>query len=264
MSLSLASGRYPLAGQSGAEFSPNQLSAVSAWLRNSTVGDIPGVPDVINVANPATQVVAGRQPVGAADGSMTFDGANVLVWPLVANQNKNTTALGFALWFEPDAFTANQQLVCIHTGTGGASVSTMMIYAQSNNLRVEVRNNGLLGRRGSATAVLSAGVPAFITGEFNGAMGAEATRHVLTVNGVVQPLAFTAISGGASDVVLNNPTGNILIGGAANADVGSEPILINGRLSKNIWAMTSAMVGAAEGLLTSAARLALMGFEPLV
>jgi hypothetical protein len=244
-------------------FNPQSLGVISAWLRNSTTGALSSVPDVINAANPSTQSTAGRRPAGETDGSITFDGDDVLSWPLVTGQNKNITTLGFAFWFKPTAFTSNQQMICIHTGTGGASASMFMLYAQSNNLRMEVRNNGLLGRRGAATAVFSANTPTFVTGEFNGNMGSESTRHVVTVGGVVQTLAFTAISGGTSDVMLNNATGAILIGGAADADVGSEPIIVGGKLSKNIMAITSAMGGATEGLLTPTARLNLMAFEAL-
>lgn len=263
MGLSLSSGRYALAGQGGVGFAPNKISAVSAWLRNTTTGAVSSIADVLN-ANPATQATAGRQPAGDADGPLTFDGGDVLVWPLVADVNKNTTAMGFGFWFEPAQVATNQLVVAIDSGSGGASVRTMSIYAAGTALRSDLGNNGLVGRRATASSIFTAGVPTFITVEFNGSMASEATRHVMTAGGVVLTPSFAALSGGASDTVLNNPTGNALLGGNTDADVGVNPITIGGRVGANIFAFTSAMAGATEGLLTAAARAALMGFEPLV
>lgn len=239
-------------------------SNVTGWLRNlGAAGALASWSNVLSPSVPAVQTTAGRQPVTEASGSVLFDGGDVLSWPLIANMNKATGALGFALWFDPASLATNQSLVIIHNGTGGASVTTWLMTAQTNNFRLDVKNNGLLGRRGAAVAVLSAGTPAFITGEFNGAMSTEATRHVVTVNGAVQTLSFSAISGGTSGTSLNNPTGNALIGGAADADVGVEPIAVGGRLSKNIWSATSAMSAATEGIWTPDARAQLMALEPL-
>jgi hypothetical protein len=96
-------------------------------------------------------------------------------------------------------------------------------------------------------------------------MASEATRHVVTLNGVVQSLTFAALSAGVSDVVLNDPTGNLLIGGAANADVGNEPIAVGGKTGRDIWARAgSAMSGVTEGVWTPATRLKLMNYRPLV
>lgn len=237
-------------------------NTVTAWISNTTTGAISSIADRYNT-NPATQATAVRQPVGEADGSITWDGSDVLSWPLVANQNKNTTALAFALWFEPAAVATNQSLVIIHTGTGGASVTTWLFTASGTALRLDVKNNGLLGRRGTASTIFAAGTPLFLTSEFNGAQPTEATRHVITVGGVVQTLSFSAISGGASDVQLNNPTGNLLIGGAANADVGNEPITVGGRTGRDLYVATAAMAAATEGCWTPAARIGLMNHYPL-
>lgn len=237
--------------------------SVTAILRNSTAGAIASVTDILNT-NPATQATAGRRPTGAADGSITWDGADVLVWPLVANQNKNTVTLGFAKWFMPVEVVTTQTLVAITNGTGGASLRTFVLFSSGNAIRLDVGNNGLVGRRATASGVLTANVPVFVTGEFNGGLGSEATRHVVTVNCVVQSPSFSALSGGASDVVLNDPTGNILLGGADNADVGANPITVGGRTGRDTIVGTSAMAGVTEGIWTPAARLALMNGAPLV
>lgn len=241
------------------------LSNITGWLRNlAAPGALDEWANVLSPSVPAVQTVAGRQPVTEAGGSVLFDGGDVLSWPLIAGMNKNTVTLGFAAWFEPAATATNQCLIAIHTGTGGASVTTWLMQSQSTNYRLDVKNNGLLGRRGAAVGVVSAGTPVFVTAEFNGNMPTEATRHVVTTNGVVRSLSFSAISAGTSGTSLNDPTGNILIGGAADADVGNEPITVGGRVGKNIWCATSAMVGVTEGVWTPAARAQLMALEPLV
>jgi hypothetical protein len=244
-------------------FNPASLGAVTGWLRNSTVGALASVPDVINVGNPATQGVAGRQPAGNAAGDIVFDGGDALVYPLVANQNKNVTTMGFAFWCEVAQVATNQLFIAIDSGAGGASVRTMSIYAAGTALRSDLGNNGLVGRRATASSIFAAATKVFVTVEFNGNMPAEATRHVMTANAVVLGPSFTALSGGLSDVVLNNPTGNIIIGGNANADVGVNPITVGGRM-RHVWPLTAAMPGATEGLLTQAGRLALMGLDPMV
>lgn len=254
--------RRQLVNGSGAAFDPS--SVLTAWLVNGTsVGAISSVTDSMNT-NPAVQATAGRQPTGDATGAITWDGNDCLSWPLVANQNKATGALAFALWFKPAAIATNQSLVIIHNGTGGASITTLLLTATGNGLRLDLKSNGLLGRRGTITGVLAAGTSAFLTGEFNGALGSEATRHVVTINGVVQTLTFTALSGGTSDVVLNNPTGNLLIGGASNADVGNEPITVGGKTGRDLFARAgSAMSGVTEGVWTPTTRLKLMNYRTL-
>jgi hypothetical protein len=250
-----------LMAQGGAVALP---SNVTGWLRNlAAPGALASWSNVLSPSVPAVQPTAGRQAASEVGGSVLFDGGDVYSWPLIANMNKNVSTLGFAMWFEPASLAAINDLLAIHTGTGGASVSTWIMCSQSNNFRLDVKNNGLVGRRGAAVAVLTVGVPAFITCEFNGNMPTEATRHVITINGVVQTLSFSAISGGVSATALNDPTGNILIGGAADADVGVEPILNGGRLSMNVWAGTSALPAVTEGIWTPAARAGLMALEPL-
>lgn len=250
--------------QGSAAYDPATITggSITAILRNNTVGAISSVPDTLNT-NPATQSTAGRRPTGGADGGITWDGGDVLVWPLVDNQNKNTTTLGFAVWFEPAEIATTQTIVAITNGTGGASTRTFVLFSTGDAIRVDVGNNGLVGRRATATGVLTAGVPVFVTGEFNGNLASEATRHVITVNGVVQSPSFSALSGGASDTVLNDPTGNITIGGADNADVGGNPITVGGRTGRDILAGTSAMSGVTEGIWTPAARILLMNGFPL-
>jgi hypothetical protein len=243
---------------------PNIPSNITGWLRNlGSVGALASWSNVLSPSVPAVQPTAGRQPITESGGSVIFDGGDVLSWPLITDMNKNVSTLAYAMWFEPASLAAINDLLAIHSGVGGASASMFVMCSQSNNFRLDVRNNGLLGRRGAAVAVVAVGTPAFITCEFNGNLGSEAARHVITINGVVQSLSFSAISGGTSGTTLNDPTGNALIGGAADADVGVEPILNGGRLSKNIWCATSAMAGVTEGVWTPAARLGLMALEPL-
>jgi hypothetical protein len=255
--------RRQLVNGGSASFDPS--SVLTAWLENGvSVGAVSSVADRMNT-NPATQGTAVRQPTGAATGTLTWDGNDCLSWPLVASQNKATGALAFAFWFKPASILTNQGVINIHNGTGGASIQTLRIYTGAGTIVFEVRNNGLVGRRGVVSAVVSAGVSAFITGEFNGAMASEATRHVVTLGGVVQTLTFSALSGGLSDTVLNDPTGNLLIGGAANADIGNEPIAVGGITGRDVFVRAgSAMSGATEGVWTSATRLKLMNYRPLV
>ncbi len=66
------------------------------------------------------------------------------------------------------------------------------------------------------------------------------------------------ISGAATLGTLFAATGNIMIG---NGQDGAASSPLNGLIGPNIYAFGSKMAGATTGLLTTAARTALMNFE---
>lgn len=250
--------------QGSAAYDPVTITggSVTAILRNNTVGAISSVPDTLNT-NPATQSTAGRRPTGGSDGGITWDGGDVLVWPLVTNQNKNTSTMGVALWFNPASVLTNQTLFAIFDGAGGASARMFRLTATAANIRLDVYSTGITGRRGTASAVFTESVPAFVTAEFNGVLGDESTSHVITVDGVVQSLSFSALNVGTFNATLQDATGNALIGGFTDSDTPSEPISVGCRNGRDTIVGTSAMSGVTEGIWTPAARLALRSGYPL-
>jgi hypothetical protein len=240
--------------------------AVTAWLRNSTLsGNIESDSDLLNT-NPAIQTVDARRPSGNADGSMTWaDNPDNLVWPVHASNN-GVTKTGFAFWFDPDTVATNYNLIQIGAVAGGASAAKWDIQQNSTRLVLIVYDPDAVGTGRIAQAPVAGLVagPQFVTVEFDGDAATEATEIVMTIN-ASDPLTLAFSNLGSPTVPIDSlpvVTGNIIIGNGQNAAGGSAPLV--GRFGRNIYALGAKMTGATTGLLTAAARTALMNFEPLV
>src|SRR5690606_2149096 len=96
----------------------------------------------------------------------------------------------------------------------------------------------------------------FVTLEYDKDAGTDAARIITTIDGV----SLTGTIGGSDDISagLFAATGNAYIG---NGNDGAASSAYNGLLGPNIYSFASKMPGAEFGLLTSAARAALMNFE---
>lgn len=247
----------------GVSFLPSELSAVAAWLRFAQ-GTVTGsgyssLPDVL-ASNPATQSTDSLRPPNSnsANGFPRgdFQAADYLSWPVASNNNQ-TAASGFAAWVEFDTLPASVQ--CLFGSLNGAT-NRIEVCAFSSNLFVNVFHSQFVARRGTASAVLATGTKVFVTWEFDGSGANDAAKCVLTLNGTAQTLAFTDDSGapGAMPSALVATAGAHAIGARRVSD-GLSPL--DGKVGPNIYILGSKMTGATTGLLTTAARAALMNFE---
>lgn len=242
-------------------FSPVQVSAVRGWLRLAA-GTITGagyssVPDVL-ASNPAVQGTDANRPPNLNSTNnlprADFDGsADHLTWPAASNNNQTVTS-GFAAWCEFD--TVNN-LGGIYSSIVGAS-GRAEVSKDSAALIVNVNISQFSIRRGTVAGAFSAGTKYFITWEYNGAEATDALKCTITIGGVVQTVSFTDDTGapGAMPATLVSTAGPWVIGSRLT---GSG--FLNGKIGPNIYILGSKMTGATEGLLTAAARTALMNFE---
>jgi hypothetical protein len=249
--------RQMVGGGGGAPFAPSSLSAVVAWLRviqaTSDVNGISSVPDVLNT-NPAVQSVTARKPMPEASAGnglpcMRFATNDVLVWPITPESSASNYA-GWAAWVKPDALATTQRIIRVSTGTNGASTNKLTLGTSLATLS-NIAQSGPSVTRGGGTMTTGW---AFVTVEYNKDGADDSAKLTCTLDGVsVGTLAGTTLTG-----PLAAATGNILIGNA-NDGVASQPL--NGIIGPNIYAFGSKMAGATVGLLTTAARTALMNFE---
>lgn len=246
-------------------FSPASISAVSAWLRNTTTsGDISSVTDLLN-NNPATQATAARRPAGLTDGSMEFvETVDNLVWSLIG-ANNGLDQTGYALWIEPDSVAVSGNIIVISVGAGGASARKLLVRHVTSRIMVQVFDPnapGANGRQGQSDLGVIAAGRQFLTFEYDSTYATEAERVIVTVGGSPIALTFTDVGTPSGDITtLPSVTGNAIIANFQNTTAGSNPL--TGRTSRNIFALGSRMSGATTGLLTTEGRSALMNFEAL-
>lgn len=247
---------------SGGGFSPLQISAVAGWLRLAA-GTVTGagfssVPDLLNPANPAVQGTDGSRPplLLSANGLPTadFDGtADHLSWPAAANNSQTTTA-GFGFWFRTDTVTPSTvgMVGCIP----GAGNRFEMIRT-SGLLVLDVYLSQFSSRRGETSTVISADTWYFVTWEFEGAGADDAAKCTITLNTSVLSLTFSNSAGAPGAMPATLVAAQTIFFGSRQAGLG----FFNGKLGPNWYWFGSKMSGATQGLLTPAARTALMGFD---
>jgi hypothetical protein len=249
-------------------FDPTTVSAVSAWLRLAG-GTITGsgyssVPDMLSV-NPATQSSDAIRPVNGTSANglpiVTCDGTTALSWPLNAGNN-GTTQWGFAAWVKTTTAAGVRELFNIDSVGSGASSRKLQQVSSGTSDMIDVFDvPGTSARRASMTSLFTLNTLVFVTFELDLNSGAaEASRCVITRNAAVQTLSFSDANGtpGSVPVAMGAPTGNAAIysrfvNGASTSWIGD--------VGPNIFILGSKMPGATEGLLTTAARTALMNFE---
>lgn len=242
----------------GAGFTPLALAPVSSWFRlaGSTItgSGYSSVRDVINPSSPATQGTDARRPPGATSSNglpiLNVTAATLSV-PLIAAR-VGTAAWGFWAWLNQ---TSGADALISFGTTGGATGgnhSWFNFNTSGTNGKVELWD-GASSRRCDTT--FAVGAWKFVTLEFNGALSGDA-RFVSTINGAVQTPAFSG-SLGAVPATLNAVTGSASM--LSFNTGGGFPFV--GNVGPNWGFLGAAMSGATEGLLTSAARTALMNFE---
>lgn len=242
---------------------------LSAWLRfalgTTDVQGFSSVPDLLNT-NPAVQATDGRKPdrVLAANGLPLGDFvADNLAWPLAASNNA-TTRYGVFFYMVPDTVSGDEYIFTAWTGnTGGGNAARLILSRSGTSFLAYVSHasDGSSVRLATLAGVFAVGTPVFLGFEFNPAGSNEAAQCVLSKDGVAGSASFSNSSGtpGAMPAALQNPTGNLIIGGFDNSDAGVLPV--DGKLGPNLYVLNAAMAGVSTGLLSPAARLALASFE---
>jgi hypothetical protein len=238
-------------------------TTVSAWLRQSaTSGAVSSWDNVLNAGNPAVQGTAARRPTAGADFALTFDGGDDLAWVIDA-ANANATAMGFAIWIKLGSVSGAQTIIAIRNlgNPDGASSTMLELRTSGTALQLDMFSDGTNGRRASVSGVLSTSSAILLTVEFNGVLGTEAAREVITINTVVQTLSFSNLgTGGTLTSLTPGVTGNINIGSRSGLNL---PISAGTKYGRNLFANTAAMSGVTEGVWTAAARTAMFDFEAL-
>lgn len=238
-------------------------TTVSAWLRNlDDSGAVPTWDNALNPANPAVQSTPSRQGTASSDFSITFDGGDDYALAIDA-ANFSRDALEVCLWYKPASVAGIQTLFAIRSigNPDGASANAFDIRANGTGLQFDLWHDGTNGRRLSLSSVLTANVSVMITAAWNGALGTEAARQCISINGViVGGGTYANIGTGGLTTQLTAATGNINIGSRSGV---SLPIAAGGKLARNIFMNVTPMSGVTHGCWTDAARTAMFGFEAL-
>lgn len=241
---------------------PAQISAVTAWLRNTTTtGTATSVVDMLN-ANPATGTGAQAPACAASANShpiITFDGSNdFLSWPFIA-ATAPTPTWGIALWIRPTSVTGVRTILSAERSH--ASVDRLALLMSGDDLLLDVYTSNGVSRRGLKADILVINTWQFITAEFDGGQSTEALKCMLTHNLTAQSLTFSNSSGvppgSAMPATLVVPTGAQLLGLEDTTNL--RPFV--GSMGTNIFSLGGAGGISGGGLLTATQRLFLHDLE---
>jgi hypothetical protein len=240
---------------------PAPPAPVSLWLRNSaTSGGVAAWDNVLNAANPAVQATATRQPTADAAFALTFDGGDDFAVALDTTI-ATPTAIAVAFWIKLASTASPQALFAIRNlgNPDGASSTMFELRTSGTALVLDIFSDGTNGRRATAAGVLTAGTPVFVTAEFNGALGTEAARHVITTGTTVRTLSFVDLgTGGTITSLTPGVTGNANIGSRSGLNL---PVLAGTKYGRNFFGSTSPESGVPAGVWLPASRTALSGLE---
>ncbi len=233
-----------------------QVSALSSLFRvegaTITGSGASSVPDVLN-GNPAVQNNnTFRPPVGTSNNGLPILNctAHQLTLPIIAAIS-NTATWGFFAWIRPT--TGSDSLMSfMSTSSSGANLSRSTIYG------VPMQSDFYGGGIRKATAPVNAlATWSLITVEYDTSAVGD-LRCTRTLDTVVQSPGYTG-SGGA----LVMPAPLVTVTGNASLFAFNPSALFPfiGSIGPNFGFFNSKMAGATSGLLTAAARTALLNFE---
>lgn len=219
------------------------------------------VPDLFNGANPAVQATDAARPVNTTSANSLpiadYVPSDFLGWPAASNINQ-TTVGGFGMWIKFDSVSDGVRGII--AALGGAT-SRFELIKSNGDFIVNVNHSQFSVRRGAIAAVFAANTWYFITWEFDPTGATDAAKCTLTVNGTVQTLTFTNDSGtpNAMPAALVAYSGTFTVG--ARNTVPLQPL--DGKIGTKLVAFGAKLSGATQGLLTTAARAAIMAyFQP--
>lgn len=246
----------------GSGFSPDQVTAVSAWLRlaasTAVAGEYATVVDVLN-SNPTSQTDAARKPAAATAANglpvMTYDATDMLVWPVAASNN-STTKWGIAFWFKPSASASTQHFFSGYDDAGGASAKRIQFFEQATSaIAASIYISGSNGRKGlTSNNVLTNGTWAFVTLLYNSSGATEDDKLKIFVNCVnLGPLTFSNVGIGGTLGDMVSITGNYIIGARNDSGAPTQPLANNSQIGPNIYVF--------DAIPSTAELTALMNFE---
>lgn len=233
--------------------------AVTSWFRlghpQSTItgSGYSSIYDVLNPSSPATQSTDARRPPPATSTNglpILNVSTAVLNVPLIAAR-VNTATWGFWGWINQSA-TADALIGFSASGGVSAEFVWFNFNTSGTNCKAELWS-GASSR--VANRAITAGTWKFLTLEYNAAFSGDA-RFTITIDGaVVTPTFSGALSSMPASLPAVTGTGSLFAFGPGNF----APFV--GNVGPNFGFLGATMAGVTEGLLTSSARLALMGFE---
>jgi hypothetical protein len=234
--------------------------AVSSWFSLAhpssvvTGSGYSSVRDILNPSSPATQSTDARRPPAAVSTNglpIVTVSASTLSVPLISARI-GTTTWGFWGWLKQSP-TADAVVSFGTSGGASANFAWFNFNTTGTNCKAELWT-GAQSRR-CEKGSLSTGVWKFLTIEFNGALSGDA-RYTLTIDAAPQTVTFGGSLGSvpATLPVVTGP-GSLL----SFTSAGGFPFV--GSLGTNFGFFGSAMSGVSAGLLTPAARLALMNYQ---
>ncbi len=234
--------------------------AVSSWFRlahpNSIItgSGYSSVADVLNLSSPATQGTDARRPppAVAANGLPIITvSASALVIPATTARFA-TAKWGMWMWLKRNTSADN---ICSAGTTPGSSVNRLYTNVVGAVFRAQVFNSDSSQSRNCDVSSGTINTWKFFTVEFNSDFAGDLAM-CMTVDGTPIVPTFSGVLG-AVPSALRAITGNASF--AAFSSAASFPFI--GSMGGNWGFMNASMAGVTTGLLTPAARTALMNFE---
>ena len=249
-----------ITGPAGIGFQPNDLSAVTGWLRiaNRTDTGTLTIPDALGGPS-ATQSSAAQKPTFSTSNGFdmsVWDGNDDFLTTAVDNDsNNNSPTFGIATWIRPTNVTGVRYIHATRI-LNGASVDRVLFRMNGTTLQIFVYNDPTNARLATVTSYFTINTWSFMTWEFNGGESSDATKCVITRDGTAQSVTFSDGVGstGAMPSTLTQPTGTTRIGRPASN------FCIAGNKGANFYYLGGS--GVSGGLITAAQRTNLMNFEP--
>ncbi len=241
--------------------------AIGAWYRvalatNAGAGLAFTLPDVLSTNHATTSTDARKPTIGSSANGLPIltCSASALQVPLSTPIN-GATKWGFAAWMRVTTAAGNPCPVAIDSGGGGGASLRKAFIQRDNGDSIRAFDTQTTARRGGPTTMWVLNTWAFCTWEMSLDTGeAESVRVVASRGGVLQTCNYADNNGapGTFASSMQVPTGFMNLF-AQNASTGGNGWV--GNIGPNIYILRARMAGATEGLLTPAARVALMNME---
>ncbi len=236
----------------GGGFDPSQVSAVTGWLQNTTVGAVSSIADLFNGSNPATASTTNR-PTGNADGSMTFASPNCLSWPVAAN-NAAAVRFGIVAWIKPTSFGTLPILFCVRPA-GGDQYD--IAFNTNGTLNIQIWSSAGVRRNATSTRVFVAGTKYPLYFAYDGGQTLEPDKLYVDMGAGKEAFAFSADT--AMPAVTRTPTGTFFIGAFSTG--AAQPYV--GDIGRSLFALQGAGGISGGGLITPAELANLLAVDSL-